>query len=214
MNVLRVSVALWLLCAMAVFAQSTSPSPTGEIRLTYLGQAGYEITDGKTVVLVDPVLSMISLRRDTKPGGLDMAREISSILTPDTETIDAKIKRADYILITHGHYDHLLDAPYISNKTGAVIIGHETTANIASAYNVPSNKLLIVRGGEDFDFGVFSLRVIPSLTDAERRWEEALRQFDPEAMQSLLAEDDLSDGLQGCSARQSIVDPRLQSGCR
>lgn len=161
-----IRLAILLLLSATVFAQGKSPNTAAEIQLTYLGQAGYQITDGKTVVLVDPVISMIKLRRDTKPGGLDMARELSSILTPDTEAIDAKIKRADYILITHGHYDHALDAGYISNKTGAIIVGHETTANIARAYGVPHEKLLIVRGGEDFDFGAFSLRVIPSLHTA------------------------------------------------
>ncbi len=163
---MRILVAIPLLFGAAVFAQNTSPNVAGEIQLTYLGQAGYEITDGKTVVLVDPVISMIKLRRDSKPGGLDMARELSSILTPDTEAIDAKIKRADYILITHGHYDHALDAGHISNKTGAIIVGHETTANIARAYDVPHEKLLIVRGGEDFDFGAFSLKVISSVHTA------------------------------------------------
>ena len=163
---MRICVVILLLLAATVSAQSKSPNSTGKIQLTYLGQAGYEITDGKTVVLVDPVISMIRLRRDSKPGGLDMAREFSSILTPDTEAIDAQIKRADYILISHGHYDHSLDAGYISNKTGAIIVGHETTANIARAYDVPHEKLLIVRGGEDFDFGAFSLKVIPSLHTA------------------------------------------------
>lgn len=163
---MRILISSLLLLSSTAFAQSNAPTVAGEIRLTYLGQAGYEITDGKTIVLVDPVISMIKLRRDTKPGGLDMAREFSSVLTPDKEAIDAKIKRADYILLSHGHYDHSLDAGYISNRTGAIIIGHETTANIARAYDVPHEKLLIVRGGEDFDFGTFSLRVIPSLHTA------------------------------------------------
>lgn len=132
-----IRLAILSLLTATMFTQRNLPNTAGEIQFTYLGQAGYEITDRKTVVLVDPVISMIKLRRDTKPGGLDMARELSSILTPDTEAIDAKIKRADYILITHGHYDHALDAGYISNKTGAVIVGHETTANLARAYNVP-----------------------------------------------------------------------------
>jgi len=163
---MRILIAITLLIGATVSAQTKPPEGAGEIRLTYLGQAGYEITDGKTVVLVDPVTTMVKLRRDTTPANLNVPKEISSVLTPDTEAIDSKIKRVDYILITHGHYDHLLDAPYISNKTGAIIIGHETTANIARAYDVPPQKLLIVRGGEDFDFGSFSLRVIPSLHTA------------------------------------------------
>ncbi len=163
---MRTLIAAAVLFSTTVFAQTPSAAPSAEIRLTYLGQAGYEITDGKTVVLVDPVVSMTKLRRDNAPGRFDIAKEISGILTPDTEAIDSKIKRADYILMTHGHYDHLLDAPYISNKIGAVIIGHETTANIARAYGVPNEKLLIIHGGEDFDFGTFSLRVIPSIHTA------------------------------------------------
>jgi L-ascorbate metabolism protein UlaG (beta-lactamase superfamily) len=162
----RISYAISLLVSTVMFAQAKPSDVAGELRLTYLGGAGYEITDGKTVVLVDPVISMMKLRRDTKPGSLDLAREISSILTPDAEAIDEKIKRADYILVTHGHYDHALDAGYISNKTGAVIIGHETTANIVRAYAVPPEKTLIVRGGEDFEFGAFSLKVIPSVHTA------------------------------------------------
>ncbi len=47
-----------------------------------------------------------------------------------------------------------------------MIIGHEGAANIAKAYGVPDEKLIVVRGGEDFDFGDFSLRVIPSIHSA------------------------------------------------
>ncbi len=35
------------------------------------------------------------------------------------------------------------------------------------------------------------------VTEAERRWEEALKQFDAEAMQSILAEDDLQTDWKG-----------------
>src|SRR5580698_10991266 len=36
-------------------------SAQGEVRLSYLGTAGWEITDGKTVILVDPYLSRLKL---------------------------------------------------------------------------------------------------------------------------------------------------------
>ncbi len=36
-----------------------------------------------------------------------------------------------------------------------------------------------------------------AVTDTERRWEEALKQFDSDAMQSLLAEDDLQTDFRG-----------------
>jgi L-ascorbate metabolism protein UlaG (beta-lactamase superfamily) len=88
------------------------------------------------------------------------------MLAPDTEEIDTRVSRADYILVTHGHLDHALDAPYIAKKTGATIIGNETVANLARAYDVPDAQLIVVRGGEDYAFETFSLKVIPSIHTA------------------------------------------------
>lgn len=140
---------------------AAAPLSIGEIRLTYLGNAGWEITDGRTVVLVDPFLTQFQ-RWET--GGFDVAP--LDIYGPDTARINRYITRADYILITHGHSDHALDAPYIARRTGAVIVGHETAANLARAYDVPDSALITVIGGEDYDFGTFSLRVIPNIHSA------------------------------------------------
>jgi L-ascorbate metabolism protein UlaG (beta-lactamase superfamily) len=144
----------------------------GEVRLSYLGTAGWEITDGKTVILVDPYLSR--LKRPTPNDAVltDDSRTLfawDSIGVSDEAVIDAHIKKADFILITHTHSDHTLDLPYIARKTGAMVIGTESTINLARASGVPSNQLLGVRGGDDLEFGVFSLRVIPSLHGILRR---------------------------------------------
>lgn len=133
----------------------------GEIRLTYLGNAGWEITDGRRVVLVDPFLTQF---RRWRPGGADVAP--SGLYLPDTAFIKEHVPRADYILITHGHSDHALDAGVISRRTGAVIVGHETAANLARAYGVPDSSLITVIGGEDYEFGDFSVRVVPNIHSA------------------------------------------------
>jgi L-ascorbate metabolism protein UlaG (beta-lactamase superfamily) len=77
--------------------------------------------------------------------------------------IDSHIQRADFILVTHTHYDHVLDVPHIARKTGAAVIGTESTENVMRAYDVPEEQLLTVRGGEDYQFSSFSLKVIPSI---------------------------------------------------
>ena len=135
----------------------------GEIRLTYLGNAGWEITDGKKIVLVDPFLTQFA--RWTPSGQApDVAQD--ALYRPDTMLINKHVQKADYILITHGHPDHALDAGYISRRTGAVIVGHETAANLARAYDVQDTSLITVIGGEDYEFGDFSLRVIPNIHSA------------------------------------------------
>jgi L-ascorbate metabolism protein UlaG (beta-lactamase superfamily) len=147
-------------------------SAQGEVRLSYLGTAGWEITDGKTVILVDPYLSRLKLPTPNDAVLSDDPRPLfgwDSIGVPDEAVIDAHIKRADFILITHTHLDHTLDLPYIARKTGAMVIGTESTINFARASGVPSNQLLGVKGGDDLEFGVFSVRVIPSLHGVLRR---------------------------------------------
>ena len=142
--------ACWLLTSTVAAAPPREP-----VTLTYLGNAGWQIEAAHKIILVDPYLSEFGPEPD--PNDPD------PILVPDKAQIDAHIHHADYILITHGHSDHMLDAPYISNKTGAVIICTESHANIARAYGVPENRLLVVLGGEDYQFEGFSVRIMPSL---------------------------------------------------
>ena len=43
------------------------------------------------------------------------------------------------------------------------MIGTESTENVMRAYAVPEDQLITVRGAEDYQFGSFSLTVIPSI---------------------------------------------------
>lgn len=157
------------LVASATHAQETAAKPN-QIILKYLGTAGWEITDGITTILVDPYLSRIN--GPAPPGGgsghpasgdTRRAYVWSDIATPDIAAIDAHIQRADFVLVTHTHYDHILDVPHIALKTRAAVIGTESTENVMRAYGLPEEQLITVRGGEDYQFRGFSLRVIPSI---------------------------------------------------
>ena len=139
-----------------------------EISLKYLGTAGWEIKDGTITVLVDPYISRFKL--GTGPGvHPDDNRETvmrSDIAVSDTVGIDSLITEVDFILVHHSHFDHLSDVPYIAAKTGAKVIGTETTVNILRAYGIPNEQLYPVKGGEDYQFENFSVRVIPSIHSA------------------------------------------------
>jgi len=147
-----------------------SPKKPSELLLKYLGTAGWEITDGTTIILIDPYLSRIN--GPAPPGGgsghpaagdTRRAYNWSDITTPDTAAIDEHIQRADFVLVTHTDYDHILDVPYIALKTRATVIGTESTENVMRAYGIPEQQLITVRGGEDYQFSGFSLKVIPSI---------------------------------------------------
>lgn len=162
-----------LAIALSPLASQRPPTTekTGQVFLTYLGTAGWEISDGATVILIDPYLSRIN---GPRPPGTDLsvpgdARPfygMDDIAVSDVATVDAHIQRADFVLVTHTHYDHVLDVPHIVLKTRATVVGTESTENVMRAYGVAEEKLITVRGGEDYEFGVFSLRVIPSIHSA------------------------------------------------
>lgn len=162
---------IFFLLLVLVGSSAVTLAQTG-LKLAYLGTAGWEITDGKTVVLVDPYLTRLKtntpndsvLPSDTRP-----LVNLNDFATSDPAVIDAHIKRADFILITHTHIDHVLDTPYIASKTGALVIGTESTANFARENGVPNSQILTVKGGEDLELGSCSVRVIPSLHGILRR---------------------------------------------
>jgi len=161
--------------AICTVAQNTqSAAKTGQVTLKWLGTAGWEIGDGTTVILIDPYLSRINGPRPPGagsagtpvPGDTRKLYGWEDAVTPDVAVIDSHIQRANFILVTHTHYDHVLDVPHIALKTHATVIGTESTVNVMRAYDVPEERLITVRGGEDFEFGTFSLKVIPSIHSA------------------------------------------------
>jgi L-ascorbate metabolism protein UlaG (beta-lactamase superfamily) len=146
-------ISLCAIAALVTLAAQNAPiaEKNNPVTLKYLGAAGWEITDGSTYILVDPYLSRIN--GPAPPGGRSMAGDTrrayrwNDLASPDVATIDAHIQRADFVLVTHTHYDHVMDVPHIALKTRAIVIGTEST-------------------GEDYQFASFSIRVIPSIHSA------------------------------------------------
>ncbi|MBX9792109.1 MAG: metal-dependent hydrolase [Pirellulales bacterium] len=70
-------------------------------QLTWLGHGTWSIATGGVHVLVDPFL-------DDSP----------------TAPIKSGDVQADYILVSHGHFDHVADAAKIANRTGATVVSN------------------------------------------------------------------------------------------
>jgi len=157
-----------LIFVFAFLVSFITKAQNDPIKLKYLGTAGWKITDGNITVLVDPYISRVKL--GTGPGiSPEDNRETverSDYFVSDTVGIDSLISKADFILVHHSHFDHLSDVPYIANKTGAKVIGTETTCNILRAYGIPNEQLYPVKGGEDYQFDNFAVKVIPSIHSA------------------------------------------------
>lgn len=170
------NLAILCLCFTVIVAGATArPNPTGtkessRVTLEYMGAAGWRISDGTTIILIDPYLSRIlgpppplAPPYTRTPGDTRPVYGWNDVAAPDVAAIDAHVPHADFVFVTHTHYDHVLDVPHIALSTHSTVVGTESTENVMRAYGVPETQLITVRGGEDFDFGVFSAKVIPSL---------------------------------------------------
>jgi L-ascorbate metabolism protein UlaG (beta-lactamase superfamily) len=138
-------------CSARVSGPKPAASPaTAPITLEYLGVAGWQLTTGDHVLLVDPFVSR------GQPDGATLVSDPALVarFTP---------AHADVILVGHSHYDHVLDVPAIAARTGAVVVGTESTLNFARASGVAEARLRGVHGGESFEVGPFAVRVVRGL---------------------------------------------------
>jgi L-ascorbate metabolism protein UlaG (beta-lactamase superfamily) len=100
-------------------------STAQETKLKWFGHAAFSITtpNGK-VLLIDPWLT-----NPSNPEGKDGKDAL------------AAVPRVDYILLTHGHRDHVGDAVAIARKTGAALICNpELAGNLVKLADFPSKQ--------------------------------------------------------------------------
>jgi L-ascorbate metabolism protein UlaG (beta-lactamase superfamily) len=118
------------------------------IGVRWLGAAGFEIRTSGRTLLIDPYLTRAPL------GTVAFGR-----LEPDHGVL-ASVE-ADLILIGHSHYDHLLDAPAISARTGASIIASNDACLLAASLDAKSRCLVAPIARRFFHRG-FELTAIPA----------------------------------------------------
>jgi glyoxylase-like metal-dependent hydrolase (beta-lactamase superfamily II) len=98
--------------------------------LKWLGNAGWEICAGETVILIDPFLT----RKEANPG---------VEWKTDEDTVMKVISKADFIFVGHSHADHIGDVPFIAKRFGSKVIGSRTTTNIALTAGWPKRSSLL-----------------------------------------------------------------------
>jgi L-ascorbate metabolism protein UlaG (beta-lactamase superfamily) len=105
-------------------------------RLTWHGHSTFTLeTDGGVRVMFDPFLDD----------------------NPKSDLKVADVAALDYILCSHGHFDHFADAIELAKQTGATIVGTFELVSFAESKGVKSGHGMNVGGGHRFDFGYVKL---------------------------------------------------------
>lgn len=137
-------------------ASSTSESAE-RVTVTWLGITTLLFDDGETQILVDGTFS--------RPGLFDILshrRIWSDAAGINAALAEFRMNRLAAIIPVHSHFDHAMDSGFVANRTQAVVLGSESTANIARGADVPVNQYQILAGGETRQFGQFTIKLIES----------------------------------------------------
>ena len=113
------------------------------VELTWLGHGGWSIQVNGRTVLLDPFLEENPVA-PVKPGDV----------------------KADYILVSHGHFDHVADVAGIANRTGATVVAiFEIAQWLTNIHQVANTLGMNIGGGVDLPFG--RVKMTPALHSSQ-----------------------------------------------
>ncbi len=127
-----------------------------DVRLQWLGAAGFALEHRGHVLLVDPYVTRAPL-----------VRALLTRLRPDLDAIARYVPRADAIIVSHTHFDHVLDVPEIARRSGARVFGSRSAAALCLVSGVSADRVEIVEreagvAPPEHEVGPFRLRFVPS----------------------------------------------------
>lgn len=109
------------------------------IKIQWLGHSAFrfETSSGK-IIYIDPFLSG----------------------NPKTPEAFKKVDKADYILLTHGHEDHVGDTLEIAKNTGAVVIAQVELSNLLKKHGLSSDQAMEYNKGGTITTNHFSVTLV------------------------------------------------------
>lgn len=129
----------------------------GRVTVTWLGITTLLFDDGETQILTDATFSRFPLHRILLQRPLE-----SDFAAINYGLHEYRIDRLAVIVPLHSHFDHAIDAGHVANRTGAMILGSESTANVARGSAVPVDQYQILQYGESRFFGDFTVTLLES----------------------------------------------------
>jgi len=116
-----------LTLALPLLASARPAASPAKTEVTWLGHAAFLVKTPQGIVLaIDPW--------------------ISNPANPDKEALQ-KLSRVDFILVTHGHFDHVGDAVALAQKTGAKLVATFDLMQVLVGAGYPKEQATMATAG-------------------------------------------------------------------
>jgi L-ascorbate metabolism protein UlaG (beta-lactamase superfamily) len=124
--------------------------------VTFLGVSTLLLDDGQSAILTDGFLTRPSL-----------SSVLLGRIAPDPARIHFRLHHAgigglEAVLPVHSHFDHALDSAIVAERTGAVLVGGESTANIGRGHGLAGNQIVVATPAVPMTFGAYTVTLIES----------------------------------------------------
>jgi L-ascorbate metabolism protein UlaG (beta-lactamase superfamily) len=132
-------------CERATLVSTGGPFPRDSrtLAIRWTGYTNYELVYNGQIILLDAHFDRGSM-------------------FPPLGFTAADIKRANVILLGHGHLDHMSDAASVGARTGAIVVGAPVTTDKLKTQPIDAKQIRTVtgRGGELLEFPGFKVEAI------------------------------------------------------
>ncbi len=117
----------------------------------WLGVAGIELRLGDDILAVDPFF--------TRPKAVRLIA--GRRVRPNVPLASRFLPSCHSLLVTHPHYDHVMDVPAIAIHIGANVYGSHNTCELMKLQGVPEGQVHLLKVGEALRCGNFNVEVYP-----------------------------------------------------
>jgi L-ascorbate metabolism protein UlaG (beta-lactamase superfamily) len=132
-------------------AESDAP-----LTATWLGVATLLLDDGTSAVMTDGFFSRPSLAR------VGVGKVAPSAARVDGCLARVGVKRLEAVIPVHSHFDHAMDSALVADRTGALLVGGESTANVGRGHGITDDRLVVAESGAPIRLGAFDVTLIKS----------------------------------------------------
>jgi L-ascorbate metabolism protein UlaG (beta-lactamase superfamily) len=126
-----------------------------QAELTFMGVTQWLLQYGETTVFLDAYFSRPADGTEgSTEEGLDLMQR----------ALDAAgAESVDFILVGHSHFDHAVDCGAVAMRTGAQVIGSQTTCLIAQSAGLPEERCTVVGTGDELTLGEATVRAVRTI---------------------------------------------------